>query len=114
MATVFSWLSSALQSASSWLGSPSPSPDAFDLSYFASDAFELHAKSAFMPPEPPLARLDGEHECWEALLDSAFENFTCPGDEALVPESQRIFSESWRRDVREVSSRTTPHYLAPK
>jgi hypothetical protein len=112
MATVLSWLSSALESvAHSWLGT-SPAPQSsvpqgptheFDLSHFASSAFELDAKTAFMPPEPPLARLDGEYELWENLLDAASEYFTCPGDEKFVPESQVTLSASWRRAVREVS-----------
>ncbi|KAB5595781.1 Indoleamine 2,3-dioxygenase [Ceratobasidium theobromae] len=107
MASVLSWFSSALGSAAqSWLGarpvaSPRPSPSKVDLSYFSSSRFELDAQTAFMPPEPPLARLDGEHESWELLLDAASQNFTCPGDEEHVPESQVKFGESWRRSVRE-------------
>lgn len=109
MASVLSWFSSALGSAAqSWLGarpvaSPRPSPSKVDLSYFSSSRFELDAQTAFMPPEPPLTRLDGEHESWELLLDAASQNFTCPGDEEHVPESQVKFGESWRRSVREVS-----------
>lgn len=55
-----------------------------------------------MPPEPPLTRLDGDYQQWEALLDAASNNFTCPGDEEDVPESQVKFGESWRRSVREL------------
>ncbi|KAG8713317.1 hypothetical protein FRC08_013409 [Ceratobasidium sp. 394] len=108
MSAVFSWLSSAVESvAHSWFGPSKPSQrlpsyglaDRFDISHFASSVFELDAKTAFMPPEPPLARLDGEYELWERLLDAASEHFTCPGDEANVPESQVKFGESWRRTV---------------
>lgn len=102
MAAIFSWFSSALQSAaSSWLGS-TPKPD-FDCSYFASPTFELDPKTAFMPRELPLTRLDGQYERWEVLLDAAFETLTCPGDEAHIPDSQLAYSSSWRRAVREVS-----------
>ncbi|KAF8594829.1 hypothetical protein BDV93DRAFT_565039 [Ceratobasidium sp. AG-I] len=101
MAAIFSWFSSALQTAaSSWLGS-APKPD-FDCSHFASPAFELDPKTAFMPRELPLTRLDGQYERWEALLDAAFENLTCPGDEAHVPDSQLAYSSAWRRAVREL------------
>lgn len=101
MAALFSWFSSALQSAaSSWLGS-APKPD-FDCSHFVLPTFELDPKTAFMPRELPLARLDGEYERWEALLDAAFENLTCPGDEAHVPDSQLAYSSSWRRSIREL------------
>ncbi|QRV89428.1 indoleamine 2,3-dioxygenase [Ceratobasidium sp. AG-Ba] len=112
MATMFSWLSSALESVThSWLGLSKASSrsssyglaNGFDISHFASPAFELDSKTAFMPAEPPLARLDGEYELWEELLDAASQNFTCPGDEADVPESQVKFGETWRRAVRELS-----------
>jgi hypothetical protein len=111
MASAFSWLSSALGSvAQSWIGS-SPigasehSSTNIDLSYFASSRFELDTQTAFMPPEPPLTRLDGDYELWESLLDAASKSFTCPGDEEVVPESQVEFGELWRGSVREVSKK---------
>ncbi|KAF8666561.1 Indoleamine 2,3-dioxygenase [Rhizoctonia solani] len=91
----------------SWPKSPLDSPqdpplDKIDLSYFASSCFEFDAQTAFMPPEPPLSRLDGDYEQWELLLDAAFTNFTCPGDEESVPESQVQFGECWRQSVRKL------------
>ncbi|CUA76011.1 indoleamine 2,3-dioxygenase [Rhizoctonia solani] len=94
--TVWSWFSTPTTS------SQQPHSDKVDISYFASSCFELDAHTAFMPPEPPLSRLDGAYEQWEQLLDSAFANFTCPGDENHVPESQVQFGEHWRKSVREL------------
>ncbi|CAE7199508.1 unnamed protein product [Rhizoctonia solani] len=102
-----SFLTTLWSTVQSWFSrsSSSPqksSPDKIDISYFASSCFELDAQTAFMPPEPPLPRLDGAYEQWEQLLDAASSNFTCPGDEDCVPESQVQFSECWRKAAREL------------
>ncbi|CAE6381172.1 unnamed protein product [Rhizoctonia solani] len=102
-----SFLSTLWSTVQSWFSSPPSSPqqpcsDKIDISHFASSCFELDAQTAFMPPEPPLSRLDGVYEQWEQLLDAASTNFTCPGDADRVPESQIQFGESWRRSVREL------------
>ncbi|CAE6435297.1 unnamed protein product [Rhizoctonia solani] len=102
-----SFLSTLWSAVRSWFKPPSSRPqdvfaDKIDLSYFASSCFELDAQTAFMPPEPPLSRLDGVYEQWELILDAASANFTCPGDEECVPESQIQFGECWRRSVREL------------
>ncbi|KAG8701497.1 hypothetical protein FRC11_012125, partial [Ceratobasidium sp. 423] len=102
-----SFLSTLWSAIQSWFSSPPnspqyPSSDKVDLSYFAFPGFELDAQTAFMPPEPPLSRLDGVYEQWELLLDVASTNFTCPGDEDCVPESQVRFGECWRKSVREL------------
>ncbi|KAH7341870.1 Indoleamine 2,3-dioxygenase [Rhizoctonia solani] len=103
----FSFFSSIWSTVLSWFSSPpisppSPPSDKIDISYFVSSCFELDAQTAFMPSEPPLSRLDGVYEQWEQLLDAASMNFTSPGDEDCVPESQVRFGERWRKSVREL------------
>ncbi|CAE6427505.1 unnamed protein product [Rhizoctonia solani] len=103
----FSFFSTIWSTVLSWFSSPpispqSPPSDKIDISYFISPCFELDAQTAFMPPEPPLSRLDGVYEQWERLLDAASMNFTSPGDDDCVPESQVRFGEGWRRSVREL------------
>jgi hypothetical protein len=74
----------------------------FDISYLASERFQIDSKTGFFPSEPPLNRLGPTYDLWEKALDEAMIHFTTPGD-GSVDEGERLFGEAWRESVRKVS-----------
>ncbi len=56
-----------------------------------------------MPPHPPLARLPGQWEPWEAIFQEAQESELQLGDKPGLTDAQGRVSETWRSRVRNAS-----------
>ena len=93
--------------------SPRPSTaasTAYDVSTVAAADFDIDVYSGFMPPAEPIARLEGQYEVWEDLLDVATASGSSEGGfrvrlaSELVNASQaeRDFVSDWRARVRQV------------
>ena len=62
------------------LAFPRPSPTSpqrghvFDTTTVAAHDFDVDARTGFMPPDPPVARLPADWAPWEEVLDRAIES----------------------------------------
>ncbi|KAF8896020.1 hypothetical protein BD779DRAFT_1493475 [Infundibulicybe gibba] len=79
------------------------SPLAASKAYF-SDAhvFDVDARTGFMPPHPPPARLPPNWNDWELTLDKAIQDKLQLGDHPEITQEQRTCSASWRASVRKL------------
>lgn len=75
-----------------------------DTSTLAAADFDVDVRSGFLPPEPPVSRLQGiEEEIWESALDKArVIPLRIGGGGKDVLESSRQQSRQWRRSIREM------------
>ena len=80
-----------------------PSPRTVDTSTLNAHDFDVDNRTGFMPFEPPLARLSGEYEAWEILLDEAQQEPLQLGRRPDLTQEERECSAAWRARVREVS-----------
>lgn len=71
--------------------------DTLDTSTLAATDFDVDPRSAFLPPDEPLKRLDGEYSIWELALDAALQ---LP---LQLDGSNNEVSEQWRDAIRSVS-----------
>ena len=87
-----------------------PRPDALvgpqagvpDTTTVAAHDFDVDARSGFMPPQPPLARLPAAWDLWETALEQAvFRKLELGSVKDLTREKEEE-SERWRRWVSEV------------
>ena len=87
-----------------------PRPDAFagpqagvpDTTTVAAHDFDVDARSGFMPPQPPLARLPETWEAWEEALERAILRKLKLGSANDITPSAVADSEEWRRWVQKV------------
>ncbi|KAF8340479.1 Indoleamine 2,3-dioxygenase [Cantharellus anzutake] len=73
----------------------------FDISTVAAADYDVDVHSGFMPPQEPVARLLGEYEAWEDLLDHAIGKLKLAGD-AFATVQDREYIACWRQKVREL------------
>lgn len=75
-----------------------------DTSTLAAADFDVDVRSGFLPPEPPVSRLQGiEEEIWESALDKARAiPLRIGGGGKDVEESTCQQSRHWRRSIREM------------
>lgn len=87
-----------------------PRPDALagpqagvpDTTTVAAHDFDVDARSGFMPPQPPLARLPAAWELWEVALEQAVSQKLKLGSAKDLTREKEEESERWRRWVSEV------------
>lgn len=91
-----------------------PRPDALvgppagvvDTTTLAAHDFDVDTRTGFMPPDPPLVRLDSQWESWEQLLDDAQIHRLQLGNKPDITDEEKAQSESWRARVRQVRIRS--------
>ncbi|KAK0547684.1 hypothetical protein OC846_003940 [Tilletia horrida] len=92
-----------------------------DISTLAAADFDIDVRSGFMPPEPPLERLEPAHYLdvedvgvpWEDMLDRARTlPLRCGGGGPNESEQSRRAAWQWRRDIRKLSVRPLSEKLA--
>lgn len=71
--------------------------ESLDTSTLAATDFDVDPRSAFLPPDEPLKRLEGEYLIWELALDAALQ---LP---LQLDGSNDEVSEQWRDAIRSVS-----------
>lgn len=71
-----------------------------DTTTLAAHDFDVDARTGFMPPQPPLARLPSEWEAWECTLESAIRQKLQLGDSPGLHQEEKDKSEAWRVHVR--------------
>ncbi|KAK0236233.1 Indoleamine 2,3-dioxygenase [Armillaria nabsnona] len=71
-----------------------------DTTTLAAHDFDVDNRTGFMPPHPPLARLPGQWEPWEAIFQEAQESELQLGDKPGLTDAQSRVSETWRSRVR--------------
>lgn len=74
-----------------------------DTTTLAAHDFDVDARTGFMPPQPPLARLPELWAPWEAILDDAIRRKLKLGDALDLTDDKRDEAEAWRSRIREVS-----------
>ena len=75
-----------------------------DTSTLAAADFDVDVRSGFLPPEAPIARLEGMHEqLWETALDQAKQiPLSQGGGGILITQEQRRLARQWRRSIRQM------------
>jgi len=76
--------------------------DTYDVSTVAAADYDVDVRSGFMPPTEPVARLDGDFEIWEDVLDAALGRVKLASDLADASEDEKSFVGRWRDQVRQV------------
>jgi indoleamine 2,3-dioxygenase len=76
--------------------------DTYDVSTVAAADYDVDVRSGFMPPTEPVARLDGDFEIWEDVLDAALGRVKLASDLADASEAEKSFVGRWRDQVRQV------------
>jgi len=76
--------------------------DTYDVSTVAAADYDVDVRSGFMPPTEPVARLDGDFEIWEDVLDAALGRVNLASDLAYASEDEKSFVGRWRDQVRQV------------
>ena len=76
--------------------------DTYDVSTVAAADYDVDVRSGFMPPREPVARLDGDFEIWEDILDVAVGRVKLSSDLADASEDEKSFVGKWRDRVRQV------------
>ncbi len=75
-----------------------------DTSTLAAADFDVDVRTGFLPPEPPLRRLEHtQYEVWEQMLDIA-KSIPLRLDGAGTSEERRQ-ARRWRQQIRQVSAR---------
>lgn len=74
-----------------------------DTTTLAAHDFDVDNRTGFMPPQPPLARLPGEWEAWEAILDSALTKRLKLSNGPTTTDDNRAESATWREGVYKVN-----------
>jgi len=89
-----------------FLALPRPSPHGLTdtTALAAAHDFDVDDQTGFMPPQPPLTRLPGEWETWEATLDSALTKRLKLYDGPTTTDDDRAEAAAWREDVYKVGS----------
>lgn len=96
-----------------------PRPDAIagpqagipDTTTVAAHDFDVDARSGFMPPQPPLARLPHLWEAWEAALEEAISRKLKLGSAKELTRVKEEESEKWRQQVRKVSFQVAQSFV---
>jgi indoleamine 2,3-dioxygenase len=75
-----------------------------DTSTLAAADFDIDVRSGFLPPQPPVSRLEGiEEELWESSLDKARAlPLRINGGGAWISEAEKKACREWRRSIREM------------
>jgi len=81
-----------------------PPTGVVDTTTLAAHDFDVDARTGFMPPQPPLARLPVEWEEWEASLDDAVNQKLSLGGTPGLDEESKLASERWREGICKVST----------
>jgi hypothetical protein len=81
------------------LASTGPS---FDTSTLAAHDFDVDARTGFMPPQPPLARLPDMWTEWENALEDACKRKLELGTKSSLTIEQAEESSEWRKRIRQV------------
>ena len=76
--------------------------DTYDVSTVAAADYDVDVRSGFMPPTEPVARLDGDFEIWEDVLDAALGRVKLASDLSDASEDEKSFVGRWRDQVRQV------------
>jgi indoleamine 2,3-dioxygenase len=90
------------------LALPRPSPacsqlgHAFDTTTLAAHDFDVDARTGFMPPDPPVARLPADWAPWEDALDRAIHSRLSTADSPDL-ESTTESQSQWHVLLRQVS-----------
>lgn len=84
-----------------------------DTTTLAAHDFDVDNRTGFMPPQPPLARLPGEWETWEAVLDSALTKKLKLYNGPTTTDDDRGDSAAWRKGVYKVSEITPTTRMTP-
>ena len=84
-----------------------------DTTTLAAHDFDVDNRTGFMPPEPPLTRLPGEWETWEAVLDSALTKRLKLYSDPATSDDDRAESTAWREDVHKVGRIPAEIRMAP-
>jgi indoleamine 2,3-dioxygenase len=72
----------------------------YDTATVAAADYDVDVRTGFMPPRPPVARLDGDFEVWERTLDEALGKVKLAAGE--VRSEEAAYAERWREIVRKV------------
>ncbi|UZJ57433.1 hypothetical protein CBS101457_006753 [Exobasidium rhododendri] len=85
-------------------GGQQPRPYMPDTSTLAAADFDVDVRSGFLPPQPPISRLEGiEEELWECALDKARAlPLRIGGGGAWVSETEKRACREWRRSIRKM------------
>lgn len=78
------------------------SGDTYDVSTVAAADYDVDVRSGFMPPAEPVARLEGDFEAWEDVLDAAAGRIRLASDLAEAPEDEKHYVDQWRDRIRQV------------
>ena len=89
-----------------------PPAGVVDTTTLAAHDFDVDTRTGFMPPDPPLVRLDTRWESWEQLLDDAQTYRLQLGNKPDITDEETAQSESWRARVRQVRIRFSPRAAA--
>ena len=69
----------------------------FDNSTLSATDFDVDPRSAFLPPDEPVLRLDGKYLLWELALDSALNL-------PIQLDDKSFHCQQWRKGIESVST----------
>jgi hypothetical protein len=90
--------------------SPFHSTTNIDTSTLAAHDFDVDARTGFMPPQAPLARLPDTWVVWEDTLDDAYSRRLQLATKPNLTSAEAGESATWRNRVHLVSSQAPPSY----
>ncbi|KAI5993972.1 Indoleamine 2,3-dioxygenase, partial [Pisolithus albus] len=82
-----------------------------DTTTLAAHDFDVDTRTGFMPPDPPVRRLQEQWEPWEAALQKAMHDRLQLAIKENITDEERQVSHRWRLEVKEVLLRRAHHVL---